>query len=235
MKIHLTIIFMISLMCVPTFAHDFTPDSFFPEFECSVTRDLKIQSMIQSFFHLVKVFIALITNEQVVTRVKAIEELIASLIQTALHISNYSATSGTSLQIAQNVASDDTIKRAMIFAIVENSQMLRFEPALRAASPRVPDETTQKVISHFSVIVQSFFNIVQDPENSENVTPNLVNMLANIVTIGKEVIKRSAFTTDTARQEIIMFVASGIDARFKQDLLTAFYHTVYRNGAKCAR
>ena len=52
------------------------------------------------------------------------------------------------------------------------------------------DALEQTVLSSFATMVQSIFNIAQNPRNSQVVGTNIAQMLAGIVSVAKEVIHR---------------------------------------------
>ena len=53
-----------------------------------------------------------------------------------------------------------------------------------------PDVSEQVVVHAFANITQNFFNIALNPKDPANVTTNIIQMLAKIVKIGMEIMKR---------------------------------------------
>lgn len=51
------------------------------------------------------------------------------------------------------------------------------------------EETTQLVLQAAPSVLNSFIKIVQDPDNKENVTQNITNIVANIATIAANAFK----------------------------------------------
>ncbi len=180
-------------------------------------------SFLQTFYRFVQIFIALLSNEKVVNGITAIEKMIESLIQTAYQAIYFNQISPQAPQeeiTKRLLLMDPRLQGAMVRAIITHAQHYTVSGIRKPAKPRDnDDETTQKVLIGFGGIVQNFLAIVQDPENPENVTPNLVNMLANIIGIGVEVTKRTALPWDADNNTIAQYVIAGISPQLKYDML----------------
>lgn len=206
-------------------------------------------SFLDSFYNFVRVFVTLMTNEKVQNSIKNIEQMIANLIQLAyqaIYLNQNNATQEPQpetlldapaelqaqtdpAEIAKRLVINPALQDGMLRAIMTHSQSITRCTITRAQIEREEtDETTVKVLTGFGAIVQNFFNIVQDPENEKNVTPNLASIIANIISIGVEVTKRNMLPVLGDNNAIADYVINGIDPRLKNDMLAIFRLTVHR-------
>lgn len=189
-------------------------------------------SFLQTFYRFVQVFIALLSNEKVVNGITAIEKMIESLIQTAYQAIYFNQISPQAPQeeiTKRLLLMDPRLQGAMVRTIITHAQHYTVSGKRKPSRPRDDDdETTQRVLIGFGGIVQNFLAIVQDPENPENVTPNLINMLANIIGIGVEVTKRPALPWNADNNTIAQYVIAGISPQLKYDMLATLPMTLKR-------
>lgn len=173
-------------------------------------------NIVKSFCKFLRIFISLLNNERIQSNLKAIEQLLTGIMQTAyLAIQN----SPSPAFLAKRNSFDS--ERALGPEIMQE-----LEPIIRQESRQLtitrkaqkPDEQTQEILKHFSNVVQNFFNIVQDPENKEVVVPNLVGMLSSIVNIGAEAMKKNGPPLNAELEEIEQYVQS-LDPELKKSIL----------------
>jgi hypothetical protein len=58
------------------------------------------------------------------------------------------------------------------------------------------NETTKAILSRFAAIIMSFFGILQNPNDSANVTANVTNMITNTVSMIAEAVKSGKLSLD---------------------------------------
>lgn len=85
--------------------------------------------------------------------------------------------------------------------------------------PADQEENAKKILILFAGILKNFLNIVQNPENKDNVVPNLMGMAEGMVEIGSEVMKRSTLTADADMQLISTYVEQQLNLEIKQAML----------------
>ena len=100
------------------------------------------------------------------------------------------------------------MKYTVSFALCVNLCLYSKEvPQSTSSKPeQVYDEITQVVISNFANIVNCFFNIVQDPNNPQNIGENATNILGGIVNIALTAAKNGELSLDASQDEIDAFI-----------------------------
>ncbi len=170
------------------------------------------------FYKFIRVFMRLLNNDTLGQQVYSLKELVVAIVQTvsALINSNIITPNMNQEQINKALANldDETVtelsdlvtKRARSCSHIANDQH------------RKPDETTQVVLANFANIVNSFFNIVQDPENPDVVRPHLVGMLSGIVNIGVQVINEKNIKIDQETDDLDSELFNSFDAEYLKNI-----------------
>lgn len=172
-----------------------------------------------AFTRFVRLLVALLRNPEVKENLILIEHLIVAIVQTAQQISQ--ATGPSQMPTRSNIEHEELIA-AWMNAIVSESKTLRINRACTHNKQSGMDPETKAILMNFAAIVQSFFNILQDPENNENVAPNIMGMvggMGNIITIA------TAKGISLNTQEEINSFAHELDTEAKRSM-----HRIIFNG-----
>lgn len=68
------------------------------------------------------------------------------------------------------------------------------------------DNKTRAILAQFASIVMGFLGILQDPNNTANVTAQVTDMVNNAVNIVTEAVKKGELLLDASEQELQEFV-----------------------------
>lgn len=169
------------------------------------------------FERFLKAFVGLFKQTSHVAGLEKIEEATTNLLKLALSImSGYiepqKPKDGTRCfhDTSYNQYADLVIKHAHGIAPICRRA--------HAAKKDDDEENQRKILSLFANIVKHFLNIAQDPENRENVVPNLMGMATGIVAIGNEVIRSGNLAADATSEDIEAYVAH-LDTTTKQAMI----------------
>lgn len=69
------------------------------------------------------------------------------------------------------------------------------------------DKEAQVVLANFAQIVNHFFNLVQDPENEENVKQNALNIAGNVMNIAAHAMRTGQLPANATEKDIQKYVA----------------------------
>jgi hypothetical protein len=186
--------------------------------DLEIQRAIRKPRFLESLKKFFRIFMIIINNQAVQSKLKILGVMVANLIQVSIQAVQANQTVQAAQATTTTTQSNDPIDG--IQPIPESGTTTK--KTLLSTSGQ-QDQTTQVVLTNFAVIASHFINILRDPENSENVTPNLIGMLGGIVTIGTEVVKRGQF--DANEQEISEFIHQ-LDPNFTQDLVDTIQETV---------
>ncbi len=177
-------------------------------------------SICASFERFMESFVGLFKKDTLVEGIEGIEEMTANLLQTAFGIMGGNVEPQLYKDGTIHLKfRDEKITQEMAALLVQYAQsvsVMRKAPSTQKADDR--DENQAKILTLFAGIVKNFFNIAQDPENGDNVIPNLMGMATGIVEIGSEVIRRGNLTQDAGIQTINAYVLR-LDNKIKQNML----------------
>lgn len=195
-------------------------------------------SLLNAFQRFVRIFLILLNNQKMQSTAKTIEVMLVNLVQIALQTIkvNNAAQQSNQQEIAHQILqTDPALKNAFIITISRGastySPMLSCKDTSRCCcekQSKQTDKTTQVVLQNFALIARYFINILHDPEDSDNVTPNLIGMLEGIVNIGTEVVRSGTFGIDTSEQEITDYVHA-MNPAAKEELMRVIYRTMQRH------
>lgn len=195
-------------------------------------------SLHNAFQRFVRIFLILLNNQKMQSTAKTIEVMLINLVQMALQtikISNITQQSNQQEIAQQILQTDPALKNAFILTISRGSStynpMLSCKNTSRCCCEKKPtqiDKTTQAVLKNFALIANYFINILHDPEDSDNVTPNLIGMFEGIVNIGTEVIRSGTLGIDINEQEIADYVHA-MNPAAKEELMRVMYRTIHRH------
>lgn len=182
-------------------------------------------SLFASFTNFARIFFAIITNKQFQRSFIALEELIQSLVNITFMITQNKSITYTThkngflhieqIEPATQKQLEDIITQQARLYITRGTPL---RPTQAQIMQKEEDTQIKIILGYFAGIVNSFFTIVQDPENRSNVAPQLVNMLSGIINIGTEVMKRNALPHHPTPQDIA-YCASQVDAKTKRSML----------------
>lgn len=175
-----------------------------------------------AFEQFMESLVGLFKKDTLVEGMESIEETTAHLLETAFSIMGgnvHPQLYKEKTKLAPLIAHELLI-HTLEPVVAAYAHTLKTTRAARPAQSYDTDEDNQrKIVSLFAGIVKHFFNIAQDPENRENVLPNLMEMAAGIVEIGGEVIRSSALTLHASLEEINAYV-NQLDLHTKEAMLS---------------
>ena len=187
------------------------------------------QTFLWRFHRFIRILITVLTNQQIIAQISSLKQLIVSIVQTAIiliqnHQVNIYMNPDEILRSIEQL--DDDTKNQLSAIVVKKAHRFRIKKDMVFKNH---DVNTQIVLANFANIVANFFQIVQDPENKEVVVPNLVGMLAGIVSIGAQVItqKQIPLNADNASIEEII---DGIDDKTIHELAQVIHRSIQRSG-----
>ena len=171
------------------------------------------KNAIVAFTQFVRIFIALIRNPEIKDNLQTIENLLIALLQTAHQVAQASNPAQTrSLSNDHN----DALITELSHALVSESESLEMQRACTHQKHSGMDDQTKAILLNFAAVVQNFFNILQDPENKDNVAPNIMGMVAGMMNIGTIAATKSHGALSD-ESEIISY-AQSLDAETKQTM-----------------
>jgi hypothetical protein len=176
-------------------------------------------SLCASFERFMAAFVELFKKETLVEGMESIEEMTANLLKTAFSIMGGNVEPALYKDNTRQLQFRDEQFEEMATLLVQHAQTIsitRKTPSTQ--KPDSDDENQRKILTLFAGIVKNFFNIAQDPENRDNVLPNLMGMAAGIVEIGSEVIRSGDLAQD-ADAEMITAYVKRLDNATKQAML----------------
>ena len=101
--------------------------------------------------------------------------------------------------------------------------------AVLSVTQNEDSKEVQVLLNHFAGIVSNFFNIIQDPDNPEVVTPSIANLITGIVNFA-EAIKNDQLSSHATQKEITRFVEKLLDEQFTKRFVNII--TAKRNQSK---
>jgi len=177
-------------------------------------------SLCASFERFIENFVGLFKKDSFVEGMESLEEMTTNLLKTAFGIMGSKIKPPLYNDESKRVSfHDEQLEDHLANVIAHHAQTIAITRKAPIASKKDDEEENQaKILSLFAGIVKNFFTIVQDPENKDNVLPNLMNMAAGIVEIGGEVIRNGNLRLDATEQEINAYVTQ-LDNATKQAML----------------
>ncbi len=131
----------------------------------------------------VRIIVALLRDPEVKENLILIEKLIVAIIQTAKQVSQANQQTQTrSLAGTDN----DVLVAELTQVIISESESLQACRVCTHNKQSGMDEETKAILLNFAAMVQNFFNILQAPEDKNNVAPNIMGIMGgmgNIITI----------------------------------------------------
>ena len=181
------------------------------------------QSLISSFFKFIRIFVILLSNENVQNGIKMLDKMFVALVETAAQVVQSSGKVPEKKEEAIKAVADidPAIKGEMLHMLLHQSRMIPILRKSRPSTAQQDKEEVQQILSSFAGVMQSFFTIVQDPENKDNVLQGLAGMLANVINAGKVIMKGSDILLE-ADKEIIKKAIAAIDMDDKATMLRFF-------------
>ncbi len=176
-------------------------------------------SLCASFERFLENFVGLFKKDTIVEGMESLEEMTTNLLETALSIMGGNVDPRLYKDGTRRLQFHDGQLEEMTALLVQHAQAVSITRKAPIAPKANDDEENQaKILSLFAGIVKNFFNIAQDPENKDNVLPNLMGMAAGIVEIGGEVIRSGDLTLNASTPEINAYVMR-LDNATKQAML----------------
>lgn len=131
----------------------------------------------------IRIIVALLRDPEVKENLILIEKLIVAIIQTAKQVSQANKHAPTrSLAGTDN----DVLVAELTQVIISESESLQVYRVCTHNKQSGMDEETKAILLNFAAMVQNFFNILQAPEDKDNVAPNIMGIMGgmgNIITI----------------------------------------------------
>ncbi len=173
-----------------------------------------------SFERFMESFVGLFKKDTLVEGMESIEEMTTNLLQSAFSIMGGNVEPALYKDGRTHLKfRDERIEQELATLLVQHAHAISITRKAPSSPKADSDEENQaKILTLFAGIVKNFFNIAQDPENRDNVLPNLMGMATGIVEIGSEVIRCGDLTANADLQAINAFVVR-LDNAIKQDML----------------
>lgn len=187
------------------------------------------QTFLWRFHRFIRILITILTNQQIITQISTLKQLIVTIVQTALILiqNNQVNIHMNPDEIIRSIEQlDDDTKNQLSDIVVKKAHRFRIKKDIVL---KKHDENTQIALAHFANIVANFFQIVQDPESKDVVVPNLVGMLASIVNIGAQVITQEQIPLN-ADNKTIEEIINKIDEKTIHELAQVIHRSVQRSG-----
>ena len=183
-----------------------------------------------SFYRFLRVFITLLNNQKIQNNIKTLETLLTTLMQTAYQIIQSSKPAlGITRNCRDEMALDPQLVQEMEAVIAQESKQIIIKKNQPIEANKRLDDPTKIILANFAGIVASFFNILQDPENKEVVAPNLINMVAGMVNIGAEAMKKDGPPLKAHYDELDRYVQN-MDEDLKKEMLRIIFNEQKRTG-----
>lgn len=93
----------------------------------------------------------------------------------------------------------NAINRAEIFDVEDEIAINKLMEQLRR---RETNQKTQAILARFAAIIMSFFGILQNPNDTQNVVENVTGMLTGAVQMVAEAVKAGELSLDATDEEI---------------------------------
>ena len=179
-------------------------------------------SVYDSFHSLIRSLTSLVASQSIYLHygVKVVEETITNIIKTSFQLIK---TGAAKLSIHKDgkvhvdLVNPDIQEEMMAIIAQQTTRVVIAQYPSDKQKQNANDEEDDQVLTKFAGIVGHFFNILQAPNNPQNVAPNLLGMLHGIVEIGKEVMTRSNLNIDSDEHEIAQYVAQ-LDDTLKENM-----------------
>ena len=182
-------------------------------------KEITPLSISASFRRFMNAFVELFKKETFVEGMESIEEMTANLLKTAFSIMSGNVEPALYKERVRSLQNNNEQLKEMAAVLMQHAQTVSIiRKAPSSSNPDADDENQRKILTLFAGIVKNFFNIAQDPENRDNVLPNLMGMAAGIVEIGSEVIRNGDLTKD-ADIEMIRAYVTHLDNATKEAML----------------
>ncbi len=183
-----------------------------------------------AFYRFVRIFLTLLSNEQIQNNVKMIEKLFTALMQTAYQVIQTAKPLAT---VPKRSDLEQTDNKVLVSELTDGFlrevKSLKINRKQHHQSHGKMDEQTKEILANFSGIVQNFFNILQDPENPQTVPAGIIGMLAGIVNIGTIAITKGNLSIDADYDQLKAY-AKELDIEMKKDMYRIILSTKERAG-----
>jgi hypothetical protein len=110
----------------------------------------------------------------------------------------------SSQDIMKAIEQDPSIKQEIACLLKRHSHLFITRNNMRPCQQidKADQEDVQRILNSFAGVMQCFFRIVQDPENKEQVTNELLGMLANVLQASKVIMKGSDILLDEDKEVV---------------------------------
>ena len=182
-----------------------------------------------AFYRFVRIFLILLSNEQIQNNVKMIEKLFTALMQTAYQVIQTANPLAATPKRSDLEQTDKALVAELKDGLLREVTSLKINRKQHNHSHGKMDEQTKEILINFSGIVQNFFNILQDPENPQTVPAGIIGMLAGMVNIGTIAMTKGNLSIDADYEQIKAY-AKELDAEVKENMYRIILSTKERSG-----
>ena len=184
-------------------------------------------SIVGSFSRFVRIFLAILSNNQIQNNAKLMEKLFTSLMQTAYQI--IQTTTPIAAQSKRSAYEQDNYDLIAELAqhVVKESKALTIDRQPRPHNGM--DDDTKAIVANFAGVVENFFRIIADPENKETVPAGIIGMLAGMVNIGTIVVTKSGAPLDADYEQLKIY-AEQLDPEIKKHMYRIILSARDRSG-----
>ncbi len=182
-----------------------------------------------AFYRFVRIFLMLLSNEQIQNNLKMIEKLFTALMQTAYQVIQTTNPLAGVPKRSDLEQTDKALVAELKDGLLREVKPLKINRKQQHHNHGKMDEQTKEILANFSGIVQNFFNILQDPENPQTVPAGIIGMLAGMVNIGTIAMTKGNLSIDADYEQIKAY-AKELDAEVKENMYRIILSTQERSG-----
>ncbi len=181
-----------------------------------------------AFYRFVRIFLILLSNEQIQNNVKMIEKLFAALMQTAYQVIQTANPLAATPKRSDLEQTDKALVAELKDGLLREVNSLKINRKQPQNHGKM-DESTKEILANFAGVVQNFFNILQDPENPQTVPAGIIGMLAGIVNIGTIAMTKGNLSIDADYDQLKAY-AKDLDTEMKEHMYRIILSTKERSG-----
>ncbi len=182
-----------------------------------------------AFYRFVRIFLTLLSNEQIQSNLKMIETLFTALMQTAYQVIQTTKPLAAVPKRSDLEQTDKALVVELTASLLREVKSLKINRKQQHQSHDKMDDQTKEILTNFSAVVQNFFNILQDPENPQTVPAGIIGMLAGMVNIGAIAMTKGNLSIDANYDELKAYTKE-LDTEMKENMYRMILSTQERAG-----
>ncbi len=131
--------------------------------------------------------------------------ILASLVFLGLSITVYTQEESTQYEQTDSKPTSEIQLNQNAQAIAATEPILEPSNEYKLDDPDTQD-TPESLMGYFSQVVNSFFNIFQNPHSLEEISTNIANMVSNFVHIVIDAIKKNELPPEPNKEDIMRYI-----------------------------